>query len=93
MGVVYKARDLRLDRIVAIKTIAAAHHARTGSSIGSRSKPSAVARLKHPNVIRDLLDRRASRQRRITRFEYAEGGSLAQLLVERPMLPLASRRF
>jgi hypothetical protein len=51
MGVVYKARHLALDRIVAIKTIPAT--ALAGSSALARFdlEARAVARLRHPHIV------------------------------------------
>jgi formylglycine-generating enzyme required for sulfatase activity len=51
MGVVYKARQLGLDRLVALKMILHAEHA--GSEERERFHPEAqaVARLQHPNIV------------------------------------------
>src|SRR5436190_735897 len=51
MGVVYKARELSLDRIVAVKTVRA--HLRTpeGRDFFAKEARSA-ARLDHPNILR-----------------------------------------
>ena len=54
MGVVYRARDLRLDRDVAIKVVVlAAHDAATRAGLRARFDREArtIARLHHPNVV------------------------------------------
>jgi serine/threonine-protein kinase len=54
MGVVYRARQTRLDRIVAVKVLSAA--ARLAPDAGARAlnEAKALARLDHPNVVRVL---------------------------------------
>lgn len=51
MGVVYRARQLGLNRIVALKTIVAAEHASSEQRSRFRTEAEAVARLQHPNII------------------------------------------
>src|SRR5262245_19894761 len=51
MGVVFKARHLRLDRTVALKLISPAVCAGPGALARFRTEAQAAARLQHPNVI------------------------------------------
>ena len=84
MGVVYKAHDLRLDRIVAIKTIAEGRRPAPGQLDRFRIEAAAVARLKHPNVI-SIYSIGEQHGRPYYSFEYAEGGSLAERLADGPL--------
>ena len=51
MGVVYRAQDLRLKRIVALKVILAGGHAGQIELARFQTEAEAVARLKHQNVV------------------------------------------
>ena len=86
MGVVYKARDLKLGRIVAIKTIAEGRYATPDQLERFRAEAHAVARLRHPNIIAiHAIGEHEGRP--YLSLEFAEGGSLAQRLAEKPMAP------
>ena len=86
MGVVYKARDLKLGRFVAIKTISEGRYAAREHRERFRSEAHAVARLRHPNII--AIHAVGEHQNRpFLSLEFAEGGSLAQRLAEKPMAP------
>jgi len=86
MGIVYKARDKDLGRIVAIKTIAEGQHASAEQRERFRGEAQAVARLRHPNIIA-IHAIGVHENRPYLSLEFAEGGSLAQRLAEKPMAP------
>jgi tetratricopeptide (TPR) repeat protein/tRNA A-37 threonylcarbamoyl transferase component Bud32 len=86
MGVVYKARDTKLGRIVAIKTIAEGQHATRAQRERFGSEAQAVARLRHPNIIA-IHAVGEHEDRPYLSLEFAEGGSLGQRLAEKPMAP------
>jgi peroxiredoxin/tetratricopeptide (TPR) repeat protein/tRNA A-37 threonylcarbamoyl transferase component Bud32 len=79
MGVVYKARHLRLNRIVALKMILAGAHAGSKEHKRFRSEAEAVARLQHPNIVQ-IHEVGESEGRPYFSLEYVDGGSLAQRL-------------
>ena len=86
MGLVHKARDLNLNRIVAIKTLAAGQHATPDQLDRFQAEAHAVARLHHPNIIA-IHAIGEHENRPYLSLEFAEGGSLAQRLAEKPMAP------
>jgi tetratricopeptide (TPR) repeat protein/tRNA A-37 threonylcarbamoyl transferase component Bud32 len=51
MGVVYKARHTKLNRIVAVKMILSGGHAGTADLTRFRTEGEAIARLQHPNIV------------------------------------------
>src|SRR5262249_13932761 len=51
MGTVYRARQSRLQRQVAIKMVRAGRHARADQLDRFRAEAEAVARLRHPHII------------------------------------------
>src|SRR5215831_5933931 len=90
MGVVYKARHVGLDRLVALKMILAGPHAGPKEQLRFRQEAEAVARLRHPNVIQ-IYDIGESDGCSYLALEFVEGVSLAQLLrgTPQPVLPAA----
>ena len=76
MGVVYKARQLRLNRIVALKMILAGDHAPPEAGIRFLTEAEAVARLQHPQIVQ-IFSFGDQDGRPYLEMEYVAGGSLA----------------
>jgi serine/threonine protein kinase len=79
MGIVYKARQLVLDRIVALKMVQAATHAGPKETARFRREASAAARLQHPNIVQ-IYEVGEHDGRPYLALEYVDGGNLAQQL-------------
>jgi eukaryotic-like serine/threonine-protein kinase len=75
MGVVYKARQRRLNRLVALKMIRAGSLARPEDIARFRIEAEAIARLRHPNIIQ-IFDIGESGGLPFVALELLEGGSL-----------------
>jgi hypothetical protein len=87
MAVVYKARHLRLDRVVALKMIRAGGHAGQDELARFRTEAEAVARLRHPGVVQ-VYDFGDHEGLPYMALEYCEGGSLAAKLNGTPLPPM-----
>jgi hypothetical protein len=84
MGVVYRARQLQPDRLVAIKMILSGRHASAEQRARFRREAEAVARLNHPNVVQ-IYEVGEHDEQPFFSMEYVAGGSLAQRLAEGPL--------
>jgi WD40 repeat protein/serine/threonine protein kinase/tetratricopeptide (TPR) repeat protein len=90
MGVVYKARQVQLNRAVALKMILHGAHAGAEEVARFRSEAKAVARLQHPNIVQiyEVGEWRGpddSPPLPYCALEYVDGGSLAQKLAGTPL--------
>jgi serine/threonine-protein kinase len=83
MGVVYKARQVGLNRTVALKMILAGSHARPEHLARFRTEAEAVARLQHPNIVQ-IHDIGGHDGLPFFAMEYVSGGSLADQLTGTP---------
>src|SRR5262245_46605443 len=87
MATVYRARDRRLGREVAVKLIH--RHVRENREVGQRfqSEARAVAKLKHPNIVEvyDVSD--AKEDERYLVVELVRGTTLRRLLTGEEQLP------
>jgi tetratricopeptide (TPR) repeat protein len=83
MGVVYKARQQGLGRLVALKMIPA-DYTRPEALARFRTEAEAVARLQHPNIVQ-IYEVGAHAGRPYLALEYASAGTLADLVRGTPL--------
>ena len=87
MGVVYKAQQLGLKRMVALKMILAGAHASAEQMARFRAEAEAVAKLQHPNIVQ-VYDVGELDGNPFLALEFVDGGSLEDRLKGQPMPPL-----
>jgi len=92
MGVVYQARQTKLNRLVALKMILHAGHASTSELVRFLAEGEAVAQLQHPNIVQIY---EIGQQTGLPYFslEYVEGGTLAGRLQDGPLPPREAARL
>lgn len=86
MGIVYEARDLRLQRSVAVKMLIAGEFAVAEQRARFQREAEAVAALAHPNVVQ-IHDLGECDGRPYFTMELLTGGTLAQRIAEHPLSP------
>ncbi|MCZ6765323.1 MAG: serine/threonine-protein kinase [bacterium] len=84
MGTVYKADDLTLKRIVAVKVVKATNIDPTLSTSRFLHEAKAVSKINHPNVV-TLLDIEQQGASNYLIMEYVDGPSLRALLADGPI--------
>ena len=86
MGVVYRARHLRLNRAVALKMLLTGAHASPEARERFLREAEAVAGLRHPNIVQ-VHDMGEHDGQPYFTMEFVEGGNLAEKLAGTPQPP------
>ena len=84
MGIVYKARQTTLDRVVAVKMLLLGQYATEEFVRRFRAEAEAVARLQHPNIVAIHEVGNHERQHYFS-MDYVEGASLGEMVRDNPM--------
>jgi len=92
MGVVYKARQLSVKRIVALKMILSGEYASDKDLTRFQTEAEAVAGLKHPNIV-NLFEYGTHRGLPFFTLEFMEGGSLAGKIKDNPLTAKEAARI
>jgi len=92
MGIVFKARQRKLNRIVAIKMILAGQLADKTDVDRFYTEAEAAATLSHPNIVK-IYEIGEVQGQHFFSMEYIEGQSLADLVRENPLAPRRAAEF
>ncbi len=83
MGVVYKARHVGLNRLVAVKMIRGGSRERPDQFIRFRIEAETIAQLRHPHILQ-IYDIGTANDRPFLALELLDGGSLADRIASTP---------
>jgi tetratricopeptide (TPR) repeat protein/tRNA A-37 threonylcarbamoyl transferase component Bud32 len=84
MGVVYKARHTKLNRLIALKVVRSGSFASSGELARFRAEGKAVARMQHPNIVQ-IFEVEEHLGLPYFTLEFVEGGNLAGRLGGTPL--------
>ena len=90
--IVYKARQVHLNRTVALKVVTAPAQAEPGALARFQHEAKTVALLDHPNIVR-IYNSGELHGRTYLAFEYVAGGNLIERLVDQPLPPREAARL
>ena len=86
MGIVYKAKQKKLDRIVALKMVLAGSHASPDQLLRFISEAKAVGHLQHPNIVQ-IFDIGEHENLPFFSLEFVDGDSLDKQHAGKPQAP------
>jgi formylglycine-generating enzyme required for sulfatase activity len=86
MGVVYRARQLKANRLVALKMLRALEHATPQDRLRFQIETEAVARLQHPHIVQ-LYEAGEVRGQPFFSLDFCDGGRLTEQLKKKPPSP------
>src|SRR5262245_29383366 len=88
MGVVYKARQDKANRLVALKMILSGAHAGDDERLRFQAEAEAVASLSHPHIVQVYEVGETPEGQSFFSLEFVAGGTLAERLREGPLPPV-----